>query len=531
VNGLVVAAQPQAVEEGVKVLKRGGNAVDAAVATAFTQTAVDPYNSSIAGLGVMHLYLAETGEEKIVNFWDKAPLASKADMFEFESETIGGLYWVKDMANQMGHQAVAVPGTLAGLCEALSRYGTMSLRQVMQPAIRYAREGVPITAYQATAYRRKPREGDVDMLTKLSATPAAAAIHLKNGQLLEEGDILVQEDMARTYERIAEAGPDIFYRGEIARTIAEDFAAHGGLITEQDLAEYKVEITDPIFGTYRGYQVASNIPPGSGMVLIEMLNILEAYDLKALGPDSAQCLHLVAEAMRLSFDDRAKYLGDPKFVDIPVDMLTAKDYAAERRKEIGGPPGGAVGVPDCASTTHLSVMDPQGNVVSMTHTNGGGSSGVVTSGLGFLYNNFMHRFYPVPGHPNSIAPGKSRNSSLTPTILFKDGKPTMAIGASGGFGIITGILQTILNVIDHGMTIIEAVYVPRIHAESKMVQVSARIPTYICEELERKGHEVRRSLDSYVRFSGNVNALVADWEKDRAYGGADPRQTGMTLST
>lgn len=530
-NGVVVAAQPLAVEEGVKVLKKGGNAIDAAVVTAFTQTAVDPYNSSIAGLGAMHFYLSETGEEKIVNFWDKAPLAARPDMFEFESETIGGLYWVKDLANQMGYKAVAVPGTLAGLCEALDRYGTLSLSEIMQPAIRYAREGVPITLYQAAAYGRKPREGDVDMLTKLSATPAAAAIHLKNGQYFEEGDLLVQEDMARTYERIAAAGPDIFYRGEIAKTIAADFRAHGGLITEQDLDEYKVEITDPIFGTYRGYEVASNIPPGSGMVVIEMLNILEAYDLGALGPDNPQTLHLVAEAMRLAFEDRAKYLGDPKFVDIPVDMLTSKDYAAERRKEIGKEATGGDQLSDFSTTTHLCTMDSQGNVVSMTHTNGGWSSGVVTHGLGFLYNNFMHRFYPVPGHPNSIAPGKSRNSSLSPTLIFKEGKPYMAVGASGGFGIITGIVQTILNVIDHGMTIIEAVYAPRIHAESKMVQVSARIPMYVCEALERKGHEVRRSLDSYVRFSGNVNAILVDWDKDQVKGGADPRQPGMSLYT
>jgi gamma-glutamyltranspeptidase/glutathione hydrolase len=431
----------------------------------------------------------------------------------------------------MGYQAVATPGTLAGLHEALTRYGTMNWSEVMQPAIRYAWEGVPITAYQENVFKQKPREGDVDLLTKLSASPAAAAIYLQDGRFYQEGDLLKQEDMARTYERIAEAGADVFYRGEIARAIAEDFKINGGLITEQDLDEYKAEVTNPTFSNYRGYQVASNTPPGSGPILIEMLNVLEEYDLGALGPDSPPCLHLVAEAMRLSFEDLATYLGDPKFADVPVDMLISKEYAAERRKEIDGNEKSSSVSSDDVSTTHLSVMDERGNVVSMTHTLGGHSSGVVTPGLGFLYNNFMHRFYPVPGYPNSVAPGKSRNTGLSPTIVFKDGKPFLVVGAAGGFGIITGNLQTILNVIDHGMTIVEAVYAPRIHAESKMVQVSARIPSYVCAELERKGHEVKRSLDSYVRFSGNVHAILIEWETDRAYGGADPRQAGVALST
>jgi gamma-glutamyltranspeptidase/glutathione hydrolase len=235
--------------------------------------------------------------------------------------------------------------------------------------------------------------------------------------------------------------------------------------------------------------------------------------------------------MRLSFEDLATYLGDPKFTDVPVDMLVSKEYAAERRKDIGGQEKSPSLSSDDISTTHLSVMDERGNVVSMTHTLGGHSSGVVTPGLGFLFNNFMHRFYPVPGYPNSVAPGKSRNTGLCPTIVFKDGKPFLVVGAAGGFGIITGNLQTILNVIDHGMTIVEAVYAPRIHAESKMVQVSARIPSYVCAELEGKGHEVKRSLDSYVRFSGNVHAILIDWETDRAYGGADPRQAGVALFT
>lgn len=530
-DGMVVAAQPLAVEEGVKVLKRGGNAVDAAVTTAFTQTVVDFLNCGIGGMGVMHFYLAETGERKLINFWGKAPLAARPDMFDFESEAIGGLYWVKDKVNQMGYKAVATPGTLAGLYEALSRYGTMDWSEVMQPAIRYARQGVPITAYQENVYRRKPREGDVDLLTKLLAIPAAAAIYLKDDKFYQEGDLLKQEDMARTYERIAEAGPEVFYRGEIAKAIAGDFGSNGGLITEQDLDGYRAEITDPVSGTYRGYQVASNTPPGSGAVLIEMLNILEAYNLGALGPDNPQYLHLVAEAMRLGFEDQARYLGDYKFTDVPIEMLISKEYAAERRKEIGGDGGSLNVASGDASTTHLSVMDGRGNVVSMTHTLGGHSSGVLTPGLGFLYNNFMHRFYPVPGYPNSIAPGKSRNSGICPIIVFKDGKPFLAVGAAGGFGIITGNLQTILNVIDHGMTIVEAVYAPRIHAETRMVQVSARIPSYVCAGLERKGHEVKRSLDSYVRFSGNVHAILMDWEKDRAYGGADPRQPGVALST
>ena len=350
--------------------------------------------------------------------------------------------------------------------------------------------------------------------------------------MYDAGDILVNKDYARSLRRIAADGPDVVYRGEFAAMIDADFRQNGGLLTADDLADYRVRITDPEFSDYRGYRIASTPPPGGGVIIMKILNILEGFDLASLPPLGSEHMHLVASAMRIAFADQADYWGDPEFLDIPVKELLSKEHAAERRALISSaaPRTDAVATGAGGSdTTHLSVIDRDGNAVGITHTLGI-SSGVVVPGLGFMFNNAMHKFDPRPGKPNSIAPGKSRSSALAPTIVFDGDRPFLVSGSPGAFGIITGGLQTILNVIDRGDSALEAVSRPRLHCEGPTVRVEARFPTWVDAELEAKGHKVKRSLASYDSSSGRVHAAQIDWATGKVNGGADPRKGGMALT-
>lgn len=533
-NGIVVAPQPLAVEEGVKTLKRGGNAFDAAVATAFMQTVVDPQMCGIAGFGVANCFVRATGEHKVVNFYDRAPMAARADMFRpvQTDQVLGDYFPVEHEANQIGYQSVGTPGTLAGLYDVHKRYGRLPWRDVLAPAIDHADRGVVLHPDVTNYWRGPASEGNVDNRTKLNATSACAAIYTKNGAMYEAGDTLVNKDYARSLRRIADDGPEVLYGGDFADLIDADFRQNGGLLTAADLAAYRVRVTDPEFSDYRGYRIGSTPPPGGGVIIMKILNILEGYDLASLPQTSTEHMHLVASAMRIAFADRADYWGDPEFLDIPVSELISKAHAAERRQQItsSAPRTDAVASGAGSSdTTHLSVIDREGNAVGITHTLGI-SSGVVVPGLGFMFNNAMHKFDPRPGRPNSIAPGKSRSSALAPTIVFDGDRPVIVSGSPGAFGIITGGVQTILNIIDRGDSALEAVSRPRLHCEGPTVRVEARFPTWVDAELEARGHRVRRSLTSYDSVSGRVHAAVIDWASGRVSGGADPRKGGMALS-
>jgi gamma-glutamyltranspeptidase/glutathione hydrolase len=533
-NGVVVAPQPLAVEEGVKTLKQGGNAFDAAVATAFMQTVVDPQMCGIAGFGVANCYVRSTGEHKIINFYDRAPRSARADMFTpIENDRVLGDYFpVENEANQIGYLSVGTPGTLAGLYEVHRRYGRLPWRDVVAPAIDHADKGIVLHPDVTSYWRGPASEGNVDNRTKLNATPACAAIYTKNGEMYDAGDLLINKDYARSLRRIAAEGPDVVYRGEFAALIDADFRTNGGLLTAEDLADYRVRITAPEFSDYRGYRIASTPPPGGGVIILKILNILEGFDLASLPQTSSEHMHLVASAMRIAFADRADYWGDPEFLDIPVKELLSKEHAAERRTLISSdaPRTNAVATGAGSSdTTHLSVVDREGNAVGITHTLGI-SSGVVVPGLGFMFNNAMHKFDPRPGRPNSIAPGKSRSSALAPTIVFEGDRPFLVSGSPGAFGIITGGVQTILNVIDRGDSALEAVSRPRLHCEGPTVRIEARFPTWVDTELEARGHKVQRSLASYDTVSGRVHAAQINWTTGRADGGADPRKGGMALT-
>jgi gamma-glutamyltranspeptidase/glutathione hydrolase len=467
-QGMVVSSQYLASNVGVDILKMGGNAIDAAVAVGYAQAVVNACCGNIGGGGFMTIHLAN-GKDTFINFREKAPAAASADMYLDADGKI------KPGASLHGYLAVGVPGTVAGFDHAQRKYGKLTRAQVLAPAIKLAREGYILN------------RADTDIIDTTVAwfkkDPEAARIFLRrDGTPLQPGDRLVQKDLANTLEAIAKRGPDAFYKGAIPAAVEKAAKAGGGIITAADFAAYHVSEMAPLSCSYRGYQFVSAPPPSSGGVtMCQILNILEGYDMKALGYHSAQSVHVMVEAMRHAYMDRNTFLGDPDFVKNPTERLLSKDYAAAIRKQI---------LPDRATpssdvqpgtmphekpeTTHYSVVDKAGNAVSTTYTvNGRFGAVVIAPGTGFFLNDEMDDFTSkigarnmyglVQGASNAIAPGKRPLSSMAPTVVTKDGKTFMVVGSPGGSRIITITLQAVLNVIDHGMAPQEAVDAPHIH--------------------------------------------------------------------
>lgn len=467
-NGMVVSSQHLASKIGVEILKQGGNAVDAAVAVGYAQAVVNPCCGNIGGGGFMTIHLAD-GRDTFINFREKAPATARADMYlDAEGRVIKN-------ASLLGYRAVAVPGTVLGLDTALMKYGTMTRAQAMKPAIQLAREGFILN------------RGDTDIIdTTVQAIrndPEASRLFLRrDGSPLQPGDRLVQKDLARTLEAIARHGPDAFYKGRIPEAIEKAARAGGGIITAADFAAYTVGENAPLSCNYRGYVFLSAPPPSSGgATMCQILNTLGGYDLKAMGFNSAATIHVMTEAMRHAFMDRNTFLGDPAFVQNPLDRLLSKDYAAAIRARIKpekATPTAEVqpGVEphEKTETTHYSIVDKQGNAVSTTYTvNGRFGAVVIAPGTGFFLNDEMDDFTVKPGvknlyglvqgATNAIAPGKRPLSSMSPTLVTKDGQVFMVLGSPGGSRIISITLETALNVIDHGMAPQEAVDAARIH--------------------------------------------------------------------
>ncbi len=531
-KGMVTAAQPEAVEAGVEMLKAGGNAVDAAIATALTQTVVDPFMCGIAGFGSMHLYLPSRTTHHCLDFHARAPGAVTDDMWadKLVAECEDGFGFILEgRVNEVGYQAIATPESLAAYASALARYGTKSLAEVMAPAIAYAEEGYMVRPHMRGFWTQAEPAGRVAHTEYLKGSPATARTYLDaDGGLLPLGAVIRNPDMARTYRRIAEHGAEDFYRGDIAHTIARDMAEHGGLISLEDLGNCGPEDTGPLWTEYRGYRIASNPPPGGGVMVLQMLNILENFDLAAMGHNSPDYIRTVAEAMKIATVDKDAHVGDPRFVDVPLDRLLSKPYAAECAGRIAR--GEKTHVPrlvkgaDQKETTQLCVVDGQGDIVSMTHSLGM-PSGVTTDGLGFIYNGCMGVFDPRPGRTGSLAPGKARFTSMAPTIVFRGEEPVLAIGAPGGTYIAMGVLQGILNVLDFGMSAAEAVAAPRFSATSDIIEIVNRIPRSVQAALERDGYAIRRYPVNY-HFAG-VHAIRLT--ANGLDGGADPGRDGMAL--
>ena len=523
---IIVCPQPVAAEVGLEVMRRGGNAVDAAVTCAFVQGVIDPQMCGIGGCGVMLVHSPTSGDA-LLEFYSTAGSRAREDQWEHlflrpAADRYG--YVLEGWVNDVGYQSVGVPGTVAGLHEALTRYGTVTWREAIEPAIPLAADGFPVTGYMHGYWTTDYGPDVVPNRDRIQATPPAKALYTRDGELFAVGDNFVQADLARTLERLAALGPDSFYKGEIAEEIATDFEANGGSITRADLAGYKVNVTEPLRGTYRGLSVVTAGPPAAGITLLQMLNFLEGYDVSAHGWPSTEAAQLLVEAMAWAVVDRELHVADPRFVEVPTGSLADKDYAAKAREVSAVETAAAVH--DRADTTHVCVVDDQGNAVSLTHTLGS-ASGVVTPGLGFGYNDYMNCFDPRPGHPNSVRPGKTRATSMTPTFVFDGERLRACIGAPGGTKIVTAILQVLVNVLDHGMTPIEAVSAPRVDFQGDVVQVEGRIPLAVSRGLEKRGYAVNRRTLSYDSYFARPQVIVG--EKDGfLHGASDPRKDGGT---
>lgn len=532
-QGMVVAAQPEPVEVGAEVLRSGGNAVDAAVAMALAQTVVDPFMCGIAGFGSMHLYLPSVGQHLCLDFHARAPGAVTDTMWQdlLEKEAEDGFGFIlKGRVNEVGYQAIATPETLRALDTALTRFGTRSLADLLKPAIALARDGYMIRPHMHRFWTQEEPAGRVQHIEYLRASPATAKIYLNaDGSLKTPGMTIKNPDMARTLERIGEAGADDFYQGEIAGTIAADMAANGGLISAADLANCGPEETQPLWTEYRGLRVSSCPPPGGGIMVLQMLNILENFDLAAMGHNSPDYIRTVAEAMKISTVDKDRGVGDPRFVDVPVAHLLDKGYTADCAGRIKA--GEVTHVPrvgrdkESKDTTHLCVVDRAGDCVSLTHSLGM-PSGVTTDGLGFIYNGCMGVFDPRPGQVGSLAPGKARFTSMAPTILFDGDQPRFIVGAPGGTYIAMGVLQAILNHVDFGMDAQQAVSAPRFSATSDIIEIVNRIPRAVEADLNGRGYRTRRYPINF-HFAGVHAIRLKDGKAD---GGADPGRDGMAMA-
>jgi gamma-glutamyltranspeptidase/glutathione hydrolase len=540
-NGMVVTAQHLASHVGVDVLKNGGNAVDAAVAVGYALAVVYPAAGNLGGGGFMTIQLAD-GRKTFLDFREKAPLAATANMYLDKEGNV-----VPDLSTR-GHLAVGVPGTVSGMELALKKYGTKPRKEVIAPAIKLAEDGFVL------------EQGDVELLEYATDVfkkdiKDSGAIFLSNGEPMQVGQKLVQKDLGKTLREISENGADGFYKGWVADAIVTSSQANKGIITQADLDKYKTRELAPIECDYRGYHVVSAPPPSSGGVVIcEIMNILEGYPMKDLGYHSAQSMHYQIEAMRHAYVDRNSYLGDPDFVKNPIAHLLDKNYATKIRTAINPQKAGVsrelkpgVAPHEGSNTTHYSIVDKWGNAVSVTYTlNDWFGAGVMASKTGVILNDEMDDFTSkigvpnmyglVQGEANAIAPGKAPLSSMSPTIVTKDGKVVMVVGTPGGSRIITATLLTMLNVIDYGMNIQEAVDAPRFHQqwlpEETNLETFTTSPDTV-KMLESWGHKFAGPQDANHVAAILVGAPSLEGKpvgKNRFYGANDPRRnTGLSL--
>ena len=528
-GNMVVGPERFASEAGLTMLSQGGNAVDAAVATGFALAVTLPRAGNIGGGGFMLVHLAAENRNVFIDYREMAPAAATRDMFLTPEGK------VDKRRAYFSHQASGVPGTVAGLIHALEEYGTLPLATVIQPAIDLAANGfvMDITLHQNISARAE----------RLAQDPETKKIFLGNdGKAPAIGSLFKQPDLAATLQRIADNGRDGFYAGPTAELIAKDMAANDGLITQEDLANYVAVERAPVTGQFKDYAIVSAPPPSSGGIhVIQMLNILEPYPLETWGHNSAQYLHHVIEAMKLAYADRSEHLGDPERMEAPIDFLLAKDYASKRRGLINSDSAtpsaeiapGVMPTPESPDTTHYSVADSAGNVVSNTYTlNFSFGSHITIPGTGILMNNEMDDFAARPGFPNAyglvqgeknaVAPGRRPLSSMTPTLVFRNGEPWLATGSPGGSLIITAVMQTILNAMTFDMNIAEAAAAPRVHHQwmPDRVLIEPGISQDTLNILEGMGH----NIESTRRTLGRTNSIQLDgpWR----YGYSDLRRPG-----
>ncbi len=530
-RAMIVAPQPEAAEAGAAVLVAGGNAIDALLACALTQGVVDPMMSGIGGLGVLQLHDPRTGKTLVLDGLSTCPGACTADMWaaNFQRECADGYGFIlADRANEMGHRAVTTPGILRLFAAAHARFGKLAWKDLFAPAIGFAEEGWIIRPHVHTMFTaNEAAYGRLDYVNKLAFTAEGAALYCRaDGTPKRPGDAVRNPALARTLAGIARDGVESFYTGDLARVMLDDMAAHGGLLSAADLAGFTVTEAAPLVVRYRGYDISLPPPPAGGIVVAEMLRILERFDLVAMGHNSAAYIRTLAAAMRIALKDREDHIGDPATQPPPIDWLLgeARAAAAEAHIRAGGS-GPLVDVTGTAKdTTTISCVDAEGMVASLTHTLGV-PSGVIPPGTGFMLNGAMNWYDPRPGRAGSIAPGKKRFSSMTPTLVFKDSRPVLTLGAPGGAWIGIAILQVLVNMLDFGMGMQEAVQAPRFAATGPAIDLSNRIPRAVERDLVAAGQVVRRNYGSYPFAAPHGISL---WD-GRLEGGADPQRDGLAI--
>lgn len=527
-KAMIVAPQPEASEAGLMALEAGGNALDAVIACALTQGVVDPAMCGLGGLGSLQIFDPGSGRHLVFDGLSTCPAAATPDMWQgiFERECSDGYgYVLAGNINELGHMAVTTPGIVRVFGEAHQAFGRLPWAELFGPAAGFAEEGWIIRPHVASMFAlNEGGVGRLPYLRKLALTPDGRRLYLRpDGTPKKLGDGVRNPDLARTLRGLARDGAESFYTGEIARRIADDMAEGGGLMTLADLAGYKLQRKAPLTIDYRGRTIATPPPPAGGIYVAQILRVLERFDLTALDHNGADYIAIVAEAMKIAGGDKDRFIGDPDFVTPPLDRLLSDAYADSCATRIRGgvktPLARVTG--DSKHTTTVSCIDADGMVATLTHTNGV-PSGVIPPGLGFMLNGAMNWYDPRPGHAGSIAPGKRRFSSMTPTIVFEHGKPVFTLGAPGGAWIGPAIVQVLLNVLDWGMPIAEAVSAPRFSATSEAIDISNRIPRSVQKGLEARGYAVQRSPLSYP-FAAPHGITCWDGVLE---GGADPQRDG-----
>jgi gamma-glutamyltranspeptidase / glutathione hydrolase len=499
-RGMVVSNHPLASAAGAEMLAAGGNAIDAAIATLFTLTVVEPMMVGIIGGGMAHIRLTD-GSHRFIDGQSTVPLAVRPDTYRSKPGSAHDVFDTVDNENLNGPKAVAVPGSLKAWCETLRRFGTMSLADVMQPAIKHASRGFAATPYL--------HECIVDSAMEMRQDKAISAIYLPNGTPLNAGERVVQAEYDETLASISRDGEAALYQGPLGDILVDYMKAHGGFVCREDLASYRTVERSPVRADYRGWEILGPPPPAaSGVHIAQMLNILEGYDIAAMGFGSAATIHHLAEVLKIAFADRAAASGDPDFVGVPVERLTSKAYADERRRAIDAGRaqqwGPGVAQIEGAHTTHMTAADAMGNVVATTQTiNNLFGAKFLIPGLGTVPNNYMNLYDPRPGHALSLAPGKRVTTSMSPVMALRDGKLVYALGLPGGKKIFPSALQALLNLIDHGMSLQEAVEAPRIWTEGNALEVELAVPDAVRAKLTSIGHKVV----AVPTVAGGMNAI------------------------
>ena len=531
-RGVVVAPQPAAVEVGAAVLERGGNAFDAAIATGYMQIVTDPFMCGLGGWGAATLYDATTDRFEHIGFWPRIGARMTPDMWVDDIEGYTEIWrfaLFADRRNMIGYGSIMTPGTVAGFDEIHRRFATMPMSELLAPSIELSRNGFPVPEYVASRGHQPSLPGMPHPRDKYAATPAARALfHNADGELKRTGEHYANPDQAATMERLATVGADDFYRGALAETIIADFEANGAFVTREDLASYQPSIEPPLRVRYRDVEVHSSAVPGGGLLTLQALNICGQFDLASLEHGGPEHAFIVGAALSWVGVTRGNHLTDPAFNHVPTEELLSEDHTARIADRIRAgelPTRRQLNMP--GDTTHLSIIDEQGNCASITQTLTT-CSGVVVPGTGFTWNDCVSLMDPVPGRPNSYEPGKARASAISPTIVRKNGRPWMVVGAPGGWSVSSSVAQSIMNVVDFGMSPVEATAAPRLHSEGTPVYAELRIPQRTVEALRSRGMDVVHSPHNYDPAFGMVQMAVVEDGVFR--GGADPRRLGGAVA-